>query len=220
MKLECLDAQIVVTADAHNPTVLNPDFLSSNIIVPKEWAWTAKEPIITTPAFSQVTYGNGVYITVEPLRLRVVDPAFNGEPATSKIADIAGKYASVLQHVKYTAVGTNFRMFIPMGDPDEYLKAKFVKEGPWYGSQHTPIAAGLKLTYGLQTNGRLLLEFSSVTLKRNLVKTETGIIIGSNFHRECGVSPARDVSEHVRHFADDWTRNLDFVREVLALDGV
>jgi hypothetical protein len=161
MKLECLDAQIVVTADAHNPTVLNPDFLSSNHIVPREWAWKTKDPIITTPAFSQVTYENDVWITVEPPRMRIVQQTFDGDPAKSKISDIAGAYASVLRHVKYTAVGVNFRVYLRMDDPDEYLKTSFVKEGPWYSDRHTPTTAALRLVYGLPSSGHLLLDFNS-----------------------------------------------------------
>jgi hypothetical protein len=220
MKLECLDAQIVVTADAHNPTVLNPDFLSSNNIVPREWAWKTKDPIITTPAFSQVTYENDVWIAVEPPRMRVFQQTFDGDPAKSKIADIAGAYASVLRHVKYIAVGVNFRVYLRMDDPDQYLKTTFVKEGPWYGDRHTPITAALKLVYELPSSGRLLLDFNSGTLRRDGEKMETALIIASNFHRDCGASPADDVCEYVKHFPDDWKTNLDLVSEILSIEGM
>ena len=219
MKFEYLEAQIVVTAEAHNPTVLNPDFLSFNGIVRIEWGWKTKEPIITTPAFSQVTYENDVWIAVDPQRMRVVQQVFDGNPANSRIADITEAYSSVLRHVKYTAVGVNFRIYLPMSDPDEYIKETFVKKGPWYTAARTPMTAALKLVYSLPSDGRLLIDLNSGTVNRSGGKTEKALIIGSNFHRDCGANSAEDVGKHVRHFCDDWKRNLDLVTEILSQEG-
>ena len=51
---------IVIVAENHNPTILNPDFLKFNDIVPKEW--DMGQPPLCTPPISQVEYKNGIKI--------------------------------------------------------------------------------------------------------------------------------------------------------------
>ena len=52
----------VVVGQAHNPTILNPDFLAAEGIVPKSWNWSVSETI-TTPPLAMVRYANGATIT-------------------------------------------------------------------------------------------------------------------------------------------------------------
>ena len=57
---------IVVVGANHNPSILNPDFLRHQCIVPE--AMTLVGPVISTPAFSQVVY-QGLEIVSEPNRI-------------------------------------------------------------------------------------------------------------------------------------------------------
>ena len=52
----------VVVGQAHNPTILNPDFLAAEGIVPKSWNWSVSETI-TTPPLAMVRYSNGRCLT-------------------------------------------------------------------------------------------------------------------------------------------------------------
>ena len=60
---------VVVTAQFHNPSILNPDFLVSRQIVPEGWAVAET---LTTPPVSVVKYENGIsqvhQLAVEYLR--------------------------------------------------------------------------------------------------------------------------------------------------------
>ena len=109
----------VVVGQAHNPTILNPDFLAAEGIVPKSWNWSVSETI-TTPPLSMVRYMNGVTITVEPNKLQVTDPNVENGPGDSKVTEIASEYVRVLPHVRYTASGNNFQSLIHRDSPEEY----------------------------------------------------------------------------------------------------
>ena len=85
MNLELLSFSVVVTGTAHNPSILNPDFLERREIVPKEWGWQVGAPPITTPPFSQVQYATGVTISVETGKLQVSDEGGACDPNQSRI---------------------------------------------------------------------------------------------------------------------------------------
>ena len=53
---------VVVTAEFHNPSILNPDFLASRKIVPENWE--VKETM-TSPVLSFTAYENGIRWTVD-----------------------------------------------------------------------------------------------------------------------------------------------------------
>jgi len=54
---------IVVAAQNHNPTILNPDFLKHSQIVPKEWV--LREPPLCTEPLARVAYTNGVTLVAQ-----------------------------------------------------------------------------------------------------------------------------------------------------------
>lgn len=66
-----LEFSVVVVANDHNPTILNPDFLERQQIVPQTWGWKVADPAITTPPFAMVVYDSGVTVSVEPNKLQI-----------------------------------------------------------------------------------------------------------------------------------------------------
>jgi len=54
---------VVIAAQNHNPTILNPDFLIRNEIVGADWK-LAQAPVCVEP-FAQVQYTNGVSVLSE-----------------------------------------------------------------------------------------------------------------------------------------------------------
>ena len=61
---------VVVTAEFHNPSILNPDFLTSNEIVPPDWTVTEA---VTTPPVSMVRYDNAIQWIVDQSNLTVTE---------------------------------------------------------------------------------------------------------------------------------------------------
>lgn len=79
-KLVIQELAIVVVGKNHNLTILNPDFLKTNGIVPDEWQ-LAVSPVSVDP-LAQVIFQNGLSIVAqfdkvifsEPFSLGTVDP--------------------------------------------------------------------------------------------------------------------------------------------------
>jgi len=58
---------IVIVAQNHNPTILNPDFLKRNKIVPENWELAC--PPICLPPVARVSFTKGVNIFSQPERI-------------------------------------------------------------------------------------------------------------------------------------------------------
>ncbi|MHB8970926.1 MAG: hypothetical protein ACYC3X_01155 [Pirellulaceae bacterium] len=205
MKWRLVQFSEVVVGHAHNPTILNPDFLASQRIVPKSWGWEVAETI-TTPPLAIVRYANGVNITVEQNKIQITDPNVEDGPGKSKISDIAAAYIEILPHVRYTAVGNNFQCLIPQNSPGEYLKSRFLKEGAWSNAPSQLDAIGLRLSYPLVPSGQLILtvDAAEAKLPDNADHQEV-ILCNANFSRECGEHPASEVAvDHLRKSMEDW----------------
>lgn len=210
MTKRLLQFSIVIIASDHNPTILNPDFLRVQCIVPEDWGWELASPTIVTPPFATVQYASGVSISVESNKLQIADTKTT-EPIESKIVEIARQYATVVPHVRYTAVGINYRFAIEIEDAETYLKSHFLKDGPW-DSEDNPInSVGLNFVYPVDS-GRLVLSIESGIVSDTAhgeAQQKSVIIANANFHRDLDLSnlPTSDqVSECLNMNSTDWQR--------------
>lgn len=212
---------VVILGETHNPTILNPDFLAIRDIVPAEWEW-AIDQVVTTPAFSVVGYTNGVSVTVEPNKLQVVDGGEGTMPPDSKATAIAQRYVSVLPHVRYTAVGTNFASAIDVADPETYLRNRFLKQGGWDTPSHPLAAVGLRLAYSLP-NGNLTLSLDNIEIERpeiNQGNPKAMVLANANFNRTCEEYPAdQQIAAYLSEVASDWKMYHDLLRTVLKAEN-
>jgi hypothetical protein len=202
----------VVVGQAHNPTILNPDFLATEGIVPKSWNWSVSETI-TTPPLSMIRYSNGVTITVEPNKLQITDPNVENGPHNSKVTEIASAYVRVLPHVRYTASGNNFQSLIQRDLPEEYLKGRFLKDGPWSDSLD---AVGIRLIYPLDA-GRLTLAIDTGAAKLpDKADQQAVILANANFSRNCGDHPTySQVAEFLAKAMEDWSHYEKLLADIL-----
>ena len=136
-----LSANIVVLAQFHNPSILNPDFLRINHIVDEKWA--VAETITTTP-FAQTRFTNGITLTVDNERFNITQMINGDYPESSPIYDMATDYIKILEHVKYTAMGLNWDIVVPMKSPDSWMIEHFIKKASIPKSG--PAIDGLNLT--------------------------------------------------------------------------
>lgn len=207
MNIVPLEFSIVVVGEDCNPTILNPDFLKYQGIVPDEWGWKVKGVPIMTPPFSVVPYDSGVTVKVETNRFQVTDQEFAGEVSKTKATDIAHRYISVLPHVKYTSVGINFRILLEMEEPDSFLVKRFLKVGPWNVAENPLKAMSLKLVYLLDEEGRLNLSLDAgavVRQQKNYKEQKKGVLAGANYHRDCPDYPAdKSVLQYVNQAEND-----------------
>lgn len=186
MKWRLIQFSTVVAGQSHNPTILSPDFLREQGIVPKSWGWEVAKTI-TTPPLAVVTYTNGVTINVEQNKLQVTDPNVEEGPGKSRATEIASAYVTVLPHIRYTAVGNNFQSLHPMANAAEHVKNRFLKEGPWTTSPGA-----------LETAG-----FTGKAKLPDAADEQSVLLANANFNRDCG-STHKSVVAHLEKGMHDW----------------
>ena len=133
---------LVVTAEFHNPSILNPDFLVSREIVPADW--TVLETL-TTPPVSVVKYENGVEWTVDQSRLTVAEksgPAFGNSYRVHRLVDT---YLRKLPHLPYRGLGLNCQVSTRQANPQRWLIERF--GASWLCGE--PMVRGMRPTFAL-----------------------------------------------------------------------
>lgn len=215
MKLRLFQFSSVVVGQAHNPTILNPDFLAAEGIVPKSWDWKVADTM-TTPPFAMVRYENGVTITVQQDKLQVVDPNVEDGPEKSKVGEIASAYVKTLRHVHYMSVGNNFQSLLKMKSPESFLKRLFLKEGPWDNSGRNLDALGIRLIYPLNL-GKLTLSIDSgEAILPDDANKQPIILSNANFNRECTDHPAyQEVSDLLQKAMEDWAMYQALLKDII-----
>ena len=220
MNISHFEFSVVVVANDHNPTILNPDFLERQGIVQETWGWKVIGLAITTPPFATVSYDSHVTVSVEPNRLQVTDTSAMGGPQASKVVDIAQKYVEVLPHVRYTAVGINFRSLVEHADANAFLKDHFLKSGPWDSKDHSLQSVGLKLVYPLN-GGRVILGVDGGIVTQRLEEESKqifGVAVHANFHRDCHGYPSKDqVIERLGNAENDWAAHQSILSHILKI---
>jgi hypothetical protein len=208
MDSELLQFSVVVRGDSHNPTILNPDFLAIQGIVPHAWGWEVAQPVITTPMMAIVQYATGVSIQVQSENLQVAAAGEQANPKRSKVPDIVRGYVTTLPHVRYTGLGINFHSAIIMENPAETIRDKFLKKGPWSTKRELG-GAGVRLVYPLETSGRVLLSVDGGNIqqrgKDDKPVPRRAMLINANFHRDLPThAPTAEISAQLDGIDADW----------------
>ena len=199
-----LETSIVVVGEDCNPSILNPDFLRVQDIVPEDWGWELADAPFTSRGLSLVVYDSDFTIKVEPNRFQVTDAGSSAVDADAKIIQIARRYIEVLPHVRYTAVGNNFQRFLSVEQPLRFLQERFVKPGPWLNEASRDV--GISLGYD-HDGGLLTLGFENKLLLKQVndeLDRVEGVRIKANFHRDCeGYPTDQSVLAHIARLATD-----------------
>lgn len=164
---------VVVTAEYHNPSILNADFLKSHNIVPTDW--TVAETL-TTPALSVVKYANGVEWNVDQSRLIVAETKGLAFGHASECHQLMTKYLGVLPHVPYRALGLNCRVSVFQDAPRRWLVDRFGAN--WL--RNDAQVRGTKLTVALEAEAAIC----NVTLDGAKRNEQPCVVADCNLHHE------------------------------------
>ncbi len=173
------DFNIVIIANAHNPSIINPDFLKHNEIVNAD---LKPIDVLCTPPFSQIRYDDNITIVIDQERLNISDLKESRIPLESPIPRIALKYMNILKYVPYKAVGINFKGFYDFSHmpPEHFLLNRFIKDAPELDGVQPVI--GLKFNYKMNNFvHNLELEPATITRKKEK-RSFPGLSIRGNFH--------------------------------------
>jgi hypothetical protein len=208
-KFELIECSIVAAGKNHNPSILNPDFLKRNKIVPEE-GWEA-EKILATDVFSQVAFKNGIVITVEPQKIIFLDNDPSRSISEPALDDIAISYIKKLPHVTYTAVGINFKYVVFFKDKEEaerFVLDKIVSPGSWKDISGGLHSANLKFIYQVD-GGVLNLSIDPAAFqKAGQPEVKDIIAISANFHRDIPKEP-ESIIKRIEEIIRGWERDRD-----------
>jgi hypothetical protein len=208
-RFDLTELSIVIVAENHSPTVLNPDFLKFNGIVPKEWV-VSKPPLCAHPV-SQVEYQNGVRITAELDKLIFFKPEPTKSDSDTTISDIAKRYVNTLRHVNYKAVGINPRGHIKFPSKERlttYFADNLLRKGAWadfWGGIHS---ISIKLRYESDF-GIYNIGIDQAYLRTDKSREESLLSISGNFHHPIASSPMMESYEKVVEIIDNIDSDLD-----------
>jgi hypothetical protein len=208
MELELQEFTVAVLASDHNPSLLNPDFLRIQSIVPEDWK--VSEPVVVTPSVATVRYEEGVSITVARARLHISDEA-SRDPSRSKIVDIATAYIKTLPHIRYTALEANFSARVATDDPLALLRSRFLTARNLNFGGHSLEDVGVRLAFSIASSD-VQLVFGT-----ELPDSTDHIVIVGSFHCEWEAYPAvKDATEALQSVMRDWRVFNDLVTDAVS----
>ena len=119
---------VVVTAASHNPSMLNPDFLKTQRIVPSGWEVSES---VSTPPVSMIMFANGIQWVMDESILNVTERCDSGFQDGYAIHQTVIRYLETVTHVPYRSLGLSWSVAIHMDNPRHWLAERFLKDGPW-----------------------------------------------------------------------------------------
>ncbi len=128
------NVSIVILANAHNPTILNPDFLKNHKIAENEWEIDDKKfPFLSSPSLALISFTNGVHWQVDLNNLTIREDVDGDFKESYIIHKCTEKYIKVLERVPYTALGLNWHFYIKLKEEKllNWMRKQFLKEGEW-----------------------------------------------------------------------------------------
>jgi len=214
LEFQLLSAGVVVAAEAHNPSILHPTFLTSQRIVPE--SWRLAEPPLCTPPISIVKFDNGIIFTVESSKLQVLQNDPPEELDKAQVAELADKYIAALPHVRYSAVGVNFVAFAQTDAPEKFLIDRFLKSGSWNNDECVPSTLGVRLVYPAEP-GELRFSCNAGSIEPASGSTaKQGIIVNANFHLDIRGSNWTDGAKTaISLFGTRCTQFTDYIKRIL-----
>ena len=204
----------MVVARNHNPTILNPDFLRYNEIVPLDWELSG--PPVCVEPMAQVAYTNSVKIVSQFDKVIFTETLGEKQNKDVFIPKIAKKYIKTLPHVEYIAVGIN-----PKGHAifqDEAAIQKFIVEtllapGPWQQFRGAKPKAGIKLVYVIgDCQLTLTVEEGKLPMPDKVLPVA---LFSANFHRELTGENKKQRLEYLFKSVDNWENDLKTFKELV-----
>ena len=208
-KIILTTVSVVLVADSNNPTIINPDFLSSNEILVEDQE--VREPPITTPVFSQVIYQGGISVKAEPNRI-IFEHAEAGtslDPMSIVSPEMAARYVEKVPHVPYNAIGINpVAVRYLTGGSKEKLSRSLIDSGTWASFKDMMPEIQFKAIYDYEKR-KINLDIAEAK-KRESDETELfGLIFRANIHRDIKQTKQQDRISALKSIINSWNDDLN-----------
>ncbi len=204
--VELVEFSVVLVAQANNPSILNPDFLRYNEIVSPDWQVEGSP--ISTPAFVQVSFKEGLTVTAE--LNRVVFEQTRGEWV---VPEVAKRYIQQVPHVLYPAIGINPKFFLHSTDRYQPLMANMMRhQGTWMSFKEVVPAVQLRLVYSYDER-KISLEVGQIEQTGDTQRL-SDILFQANIHRDVDEPNVQARNKRIRSILDRWEDDLEDVRQL------
>jgi hypothetical protein len=221
-KLTIQELSIVIVAKNHNPSILNPDFLKDNNIVPKVWN-LASAPICVEP-YAQVEFQTRVTIKAQSDKLVFSEQIREKDKSQIAIPEIAIGYSKLLEYVNYTAVGINPSGYLFLGEnstPSSFIRSTFLKDDAWLHFGENAPRAGVRLAFPLEEYTLNIFIDEGTTQSPGQPPRDV-LIINGNFHYEIRGEKReerlRDLHTKIKSWESLLVKYEDFVNIILKED--
>ena len=114
---------VVVTANHHNPSILTPDFLTAQGIVPPDWEVLES---MTTRDLSVIQYNERPQWMLNQGGLRIVEPCDGEFQDRYELHDLAIKFIDKVRLVPYRSLGLNCQVWTPLEDSGRWISERFL----------------------------------------------------------------------------------------------
>jgi hypothetical protein len=202
---------LVVVARNHNPTIVNPDFLRTNHIVPDNWELGA--PPLCVEPIASVTYATGVNITAQADRVSFTEPIAGKNRTAVVLPDIVTKYAETLRHVNYHALGINPTGHIVFGQDAvpqvrEFIIKRFLAHTQWGEWKQPPMTAGVRLAFTVDP------WIMNVSIDEGIVQLPgkpplAAVVASGNFHKDLSGKTVEERLKDLLETLKQWNTALD-----------
>lgn len=223
--LDIRELSIVVIGERHNPTILNPEFLKINDILPADWE-LSKPPICLEP-FAEVSFNNNITITAQPDRVIFFQNITGKNIKEIIVPKIAVKYTKTLPHVEYKAVGVNPRGHVIFDSdrkaPQKFLIDTLIAPGPWRKFGDKPVKASVKFEFALNK------AICNLTIEEKYLRQSEReflpiLIFAANFHHELMGETKKERLQNLHKIIREWKTDLNsyknLVNNVFLSEGI
>lgn len=215
---DVVQISIVTLSPNADVSILQPQSLASNRIVPDDWQF-AEPPIVTLP-IAQLSYINGVSITMNGEKLTVSDNSPPQSLISSVVPRLASQLVSLTASVRYRAMGMNFLAFTETGAAERFMIDRFLSDGPWNQPPLETKTLGLIFTYELADSSVLKLKINAGSLQRSPQDaTKKGLLLRLNYHKDLDNLPPSDTAQLIEKLFAERLQHLDTVLKTV-VEGV
>lgn len=201
--LELRRADIVITAEAHNPSIISPDWVRKTLAINEE-----PSEFVHTPPFSLFDSAS-FFLTVDPTRWRLTTKVLDDEHI-SVCGIAAGAYVRALPHISYRALGMNYIWAYSVESSEELLPQVELKIGK-LDPKKVFDAQGIR--YG----GTVRVRFKEYLLKVTIDYEGDGFItFNYNFHHDVRGWGIRKIGNATKSFLSLRNRSEELTKLMLA----
>ena len=146
-------ANVCITAEHHDPMILNPSLLADREIVPADWkAVNSRTALMeSTVQYEKVT------LEMNPSRLVITEGFERPFGDNYQIYDVADACLDKIPYAPYRSLGLNYRVYMDQDSPEQWMCKRFLPPSIW---DAPPRMLSIQPNFTIDTSDRPLCKIS------------------------------------------------------------